>query len=132
MAPETFGTADDYFRALQSLLRRHVAPKHLALLKEHFNAPDHTITWWKLAEKVGYRNFNAVNLQYGTLAERVAGQLGLHEKPECPSGEKAWVWVLVHWADERDASGDTAFVLRPEVVEALERLGFGQKSRGGA
>jgi hypothetical protein len=38
------------------------------------------------------------------------------------AGTDRGVWVLVHWAEERDATGDTAFVLRPEVVEALKRL----------
>jgi hypothetical protein len=130
MDREEFGTADDYFRALQSVLGEHVPPKHLAMLREHFNAPDHTTTWWQLAQKVGYPNFNTVNLQYGTFAERVARQLGLSEKPPDPNGYGWWLWVLVHWADERDAGGDTAFVLRPEVVEALERLGYGQARRG--
>lgn len=125
MHPEEFGTVDDYFRALQSVLRASVSPKHRAMLREHFNAPDHTTTWWQLAEKVGYPNFNTVNLQYGKFAGRVARQLGLSEKPLDPNGYGWWLWVMVQWADERDPSGDTAFVLRPEVVEALERLGFG-------
>ena len=39
------------------------------------------------------------------------------------------VWCLVHWAGERDpSSGHTAFVLRPEVVTALERLGYKRKT----
>jgi len=122
MHPETFGTVDDYFRALQSVLREGVAPKHLAMLREHFNATNHTTTWWELARKVDYPNFNTVNLQYGKFAERVARQLGLTEKPLDPNGNEWWLWVLVHWADERDVSGNTAFVLRPEVVEALGRL----------
>jgi hypothetical protein len=119
---EAFGTADDYFRALQAVLKEHVPPKHLDMLREHFNAPDHTTTWKQLAQKVGYPDFNTVSLQYGTFAGRVAGQLGLSEKPLDPNGNGWWLWVLVHWADERDASGDTAFVLRPEVVKALERI----------
>jgi hypothetical protein len=122
--PEEFGTADDYFQALQELLGEGVSPKHLAMLKEHLHSLDHTSTWWQLADKVGYPSFNAVNLQYGKLAERVARKLGRDEKPEVPGGypDRAWVWVLVVWADQRGAGGDTAFVLRPEVVEALERL----------
>jgi hypothetical protein len=122
MHREEFGTADDYFRAFQSVLREGVPQKHLAMLREHFKAPDHTTTWWQLAEKVGYPDFNTVNLQYGTFAARVARQLGRSEKLLDPGGHRSWVWVLVHWAEERDATGDTAFVLRPEVVEALKRL----------
>jgi hypothetical protein len=116
---EQFGNADDYFRALQSVLREGIPPKHLAMLREHFKARRHTTTWRRLAEKVGYTDFYTVNLQYGTFARRVAGQLGLTEKP---LETHSWIWVLVHWARTRDATGDTAFVLRPEVVKALQRL----------
>jgi hypothetical protein len=119
--------ADDYLRALQSVLGEEVPQKHLDMLREHFNAPNHTTTWKQLADKVGYPNFNSVSLQYGKFAERVARALGLREKPLDPGGYGWWLWALVHWADERDAeSGHTAFVLRPEVVEALERMGYGQ------
>jgi hypothetical protein len=124
MGSKGFGTADDYFRALQSMLRKHVPPKHLAMLRGHFQAPDHTTTWNQLADKVGYPNFNTVNLQYGAFARRVAHQLGLSEQPATPGGNRWWLWVLVDWANEPDASGNAAFVLRPEAVSALEKLGW--------
>src|SRR5260370_19695637 len=101
MRKATFGTSDDYFQALRRVLGEAVPQKHLDMLREHLNALDHTTTWKQLAEKVGYPNFNTVNLQYGSFARRVARQLGLSEKPEThPGGERGWVWVLVHWADE--------------------------------
>jgi HNH endonuclease len=129
--PNEFGTADDYLRALQAVLREGVPEKHLDMLREHFRAPDHTTSWEQLADKVGYRRFSAVNMQYGTFAHRVASQLGQHEQPEPRPGEGFWVWVLVHWADKKDAKGHTRFILRPEVVEALKRLGWDDESMGG-
>lgn len=62
--------------------------------------------------------------EFGTLAGGVARQLGLSEKPLDPNGYAWWLWVLVHWAEKRDSNGDTAIVLRPEVITALERLAF--------
>ena len=112
-------------RAFQQVLAEGIHDKHLALLRAHFAAPEHTTTWARLAQAVGYPNGNSVNLQYGRFAERIARQLGLREKPFDPSGNAWWLWVLVCWADDGDAvNGHTAFVLRRPVVEALRRTGI--------
>jgi len=118
-----FGTTDDYFRAFKAIRAEGIADKHLAMLRAHLRAPEHTTTWARLAETVGYRNGRAVNLQYGKFAERIARQLGLSHKPPDSNGNTWWLWVLVRWANERDSSGDTAFVLRRPVVKALTRIG---------
>ena len=91
---EQFGTAEDYMRALQSALT-DAHPKHREMLLAHFNAPHHTTTWAQLAEKVGYKEGRAVNLQDGKFGERVARQLGLNDKPLDPYGNGWWVWCLV-------------------------------------
>ncbi len=119
MHEEEFGTAEDYIRAFAALLREGIAEKYVALLQAHFKAPQHTATWAQIAKAVGYANGNAVNLHYGTLASRVAHHLGVVEPPQ-----GFWLFVLVRWADERDASGHTAFVLRRPVIEALTQLGI--------
>ena len=122
---EEFGTTDDYCRAFKAIKIEGIADNHLALLKAHFNAPEHTATWEQLATAVGYDSFRAVNLQYGGFAERIARQLSLRDKPPDPNGDRWWLWVLVRWAEQRDPeSGHTAFVLRHPVVEALQRLGI--------
>lgn len=121
---EEFGTAEDYVRAFTILQREGIAKKHLALLQAHFKAPNHTTTWAQIAETVGYANGNAVNLQYGKFAERIARQLGLNDKPLDPNGNAWWLWALVRWASERDPSGHTMFVLRRPVIEALTQLGI--------
>jgi hypothetical protein len=129
MGDEDFGTAEDYLRALEATRAEAIPDNHLALLRAHFAAPDHTATWAQLASAVGYANFNAVNLQYGKLAERIARHLGLSEKPLDPNGMPWWLWALVRWADERDPeSGHTAFVLRRPAVQALQQLGLAAAS----
>ena len=119
-----FGTTDAYFRAFQALQREGIPDKHIELLQAHFNAPGHTATWAQLAAEVGYANGNAVNLQYGTLAGRVANLLGVTRRPQ-----GFWIYVLGDRPKDKDKQRDTEsgharFVLRRPVIEALTRLGI--------
>jgi hypothetical protein len=66
---------------------------------------------------VGYKNFGGINSQYGLFAKDVASKLGVAEERL-----GFWLFVLVDWADEQPTA-NTAFVLRPQVVSALKRLG---------
>ncbi len=119
MNHEEFGTSDDYIRAFGVLVAEGIPHNHLALLRAHYAAPNHTATWAQLAEAIGYANGKAVNLQYGTFAGRVAQQMGIAEVPR-----DFWLDVLAGWAEERDVvSGHTSFILRDPVIEALTRLG---------
>ncbi len=47
---DEFGNADDYFKAFQALEEngKGIHERHLALLKAHFDAPNHTATWRSL------------------------------------------------------------------------------------
>jgi hypothetical protein len=114
-----FGTAEDYTKALAAVVAEGVPEKHIELLRAHFEAPGHKRTARQLAQAVGYANYGGVNLQYGILAKRVASRLGVVEPPN-----GFWLFVLVEWASRVDPSGDTLFVLRAPVVEALKRLGY--------
>jgi len=119
MSNEQYGSAEDYYRAFAALQKEGIPENHIRLLQAHYQAPHHTATWAKLASDVGYANGNAVNLQYGSLANRVAGHLHLVEQPD-----GFWLHVLVDWAKKKDSSGHTAYVLRRPVIEALSRLGL--------
>lgn len=119
MAKKQFGTAEDYAKALASVVAEGIPEKHISLLQAHFEAPGHTLTARQLARAVGYPNYNSVNLQYGTLARRVASRLGVVEPPN-----GFWLFVLVDWANIDDPSGETLFVLRIPVVEGLKCLGY--------
>lgn len=118
MGQDQFGTVDDYFRAFEFVLHEGIPDKHLDLLRAHFDAPNHTATANELAKAVGDTSYRAVNLQYGTLAGRVAERLGIIQKPN-----GFWFSVLADW-DEEQPAGDTRFVLRKPVIEALLRLGL--------
>jgi predicted HNH restriction endonuclease len=120
-----FGTATEYVRAFEAILAERVPDQHRAMLRAHMAAPGYAVTWAGLAAAVGYSAGHTVNLQYGKLAERVARQLGMVEKPATPGGQTWWLWALVRWGPRDPESGHTVFVLRSPVVEALSRLGFG-------
>ena len=82
-----------YAAALGAVIAEGVPPKHIELLQAHFEAPRHTATVRQLAKAVGYRSYRTVNMQYGTLAHRVASRLGVVERPN-----GFWLYVAVDWA----------------------------------
>ena len=104
--------------------KKGIHEKHLALLKAHFDAANHTAIWAQLAETVGFASGKTVNRQYGRLAHRVADQIGI---PQPENG--FWLDILVHCKERDPESGHLAFVLRRPVIEALTRLGILPKSK---
>jgi hypothetical protein len=60
---DEFRTVTDYYKAFETLFKESIHEKHLALLKAHFDAPNHTATWARLAEVVGYSSGDTINLQ---------------------------------------------------------------------
>ncbi|MCB9184085.1 MAG: hypothetical protein H6591_09210 [Flavobacteriales bacterium] len=113
---ERFGDTAAYMAALRRVLDG-ATPKQLEMLLEHYRSPEHTNSWEGLAQRVGYRNRNPVQLQYGKFAERLASELGVSEKPE-----GFWLYVLAKWADEKDDIGHTRFTMRRPLVESIRAL----------
>lgn len=72
-------TKNEYRQALLKGLRDggHLrTTKYLDLLKAQYAAENHTSTATRMAEAVGYENYNAANLQYGTMAKIIADAMG--------------------------------------------------------
>ena len=122
MREDAFGSADDYYRALTNLEREGLTEKQRSLLRVHLEAPEQGITWAELAGSVGYKTGGSVNLQYGTLARRVALQLGVDLSRVSGPGLVGWLSVLIEIANYRGKDGHRVFVLRPSVVAALRRM----------
>ena len=102
-----------------------MSPKQRALLAKHFEAPAHTTTWQDLATAVCYANRNAVQLQYGALARRVASHLGISTAPRADHFVGAfWGYVLCDLSSKPGRLGHTAYTLRPEVIAVLKELGW--------
>lgn len=97
------------FRSIQGL-----TDTHIQLLRVHYHSPERTITAKRLARSVGYSSYSVANSQYGRLARLVGDQLDYHPEPE-----RLGTLVLF---DKRQ--GELHWVMRPEVAEALELLGW--------
>ncbi len=110
-------TTDDYEEAFQAL-RDKMNKSDWRLLEAHYRAPGHVMTATELANKVGFAGYRAVNLRYGLLAKKFLDFFGLSlvkyvnvnalVRLEKEKGDREWKWIL-----------------RPQVVEALSKLGFG-------
>ena len=118
-------TKKDYIGALLKLRDKGKfrTTKYLDLLRAQYSSEQHTITATRLAEAVGFENYNAANLQYGSLAHEVADILG-YQPPKRANGEPMWHWTL---SSGNEASDDTIdghyeFVMRTELVAALEEM----------
>jgi len=104
-------------RAFQTI-QAELTPKQRAMLAAHYHAPHRCITATQLAAEVGYASMGGANLQYGILARMVRDvldfptQRGLVHLYSLATFIKGKHWI---------------FVMRPEVAEALEALGWVSK-----
>lgn len=116
---------EQYKKALLSLRDKGSfrGTKYLDMLRAQYEAEGHSITATNLAKAVGFQNFNAANLQYGTMAHLIADSFS-YTPPLRKSGEPMWILTL---SEETAASASTEdahfeFVMRPELVAALEEM----------
>lgn len=118
-------SSEKYIEALLKLRdsKRLRNTKFLDMLRAQYAMPKHTITATQLAEAVGFENYNATNLQYGTLGKEISSFLA-YEPPKRKNGEPIWFWVLSsgNEASENTADGHYEFVMRPELAQALETM----------
>ena len=119
MALKTSATPDQYALVFRKLLREGIPEKHIAMIEAHVAAPARTVSWLELAAEVGYANEEAVKLQYGLFAHRVANELGILEPPD-----QFWLNVLVRWVDKRGPRKHSRYKLRPGVVEGAVAAGL--------
>lgn len=105
-------TATDYISAFRKIRR---APHHQMMLQENYYAPNKTLTAATMAKALGYYKYTAANLHYGKLACLVGEELGWNPVP------KFKLEILVDF-EKRD--GEWHWIMKPEVAEAIERLGW--------
>jgi len=108
-------TADDYVRAFEAL-RGQMSESDMRLLRAHYEAPGHVITAAELAHKIGFANYKAVNLRYGLLAKKFLEFFGL----------SLTKYMKVNALVTLEKNNDKwEWTLRPQVIEALSKIGFG-------
>lgn len=105
------------YKAALEMLEDELCDSDLKMLKIHYARPAHTLSATDMAEAMGYANYGAANLRYGRLGGRLCEQLNVSLKYKVNAlcsfvkpntqGNEYWLWVM-----------------RPEVVQALEELGW--------
>jgi hypothetical protein len=124
--PKPLATAEQFKAALRALEIVGIPHKHLDMLKAHCHAPNHTISTGQLAKEVGYPGNKTVNLQYGTLAHRVALELHHYKHPTFSTGNPHWWRTLASGNDgtSQNEDGHYEWIMRPELVQALQEMGW--------
>ena len=123
MSNTSIATTEQFKRALLALRDKGLPDAHLAMLKAQCKATGGTITSTKLAEAADYENYNAANLQYGTLAFNMAAFLS-YDPPRRADGSSMW-WTTLSYAVDGNAEPETGqfqFIMRPELMNALREM----------
>ena len=95
-------------------------------LKAHFSFPDYRASGAQLAEKVGHKGPASTRSQYGRLCHILANNFGWGDElySQCRANGYGFDWVCFLLTWEPAGKGDFYYMLRPEAVEALKRLGW--------
>lgn len=115
-------TTEEYVQALgNALLNGHA--KQRVMLAAHYKAEGHTITTVDLAKAVGYATYSPANLHYGKLGAYVRDELGL-TLDKRKEGTDILASAIAECPDKTGPEQKWRWVMRPEVVEAVELLGI--------
>ncbi|WP_201494827.1 hypothetical protein [Rubrivivax sp. A210] len=116
-------TIEQFKAALLALRDKNLPDNHLVMLKAQCQTPDATITSTKLAEAAGYKNYNAANLQYGTLGVNLSEFLS-YTPPKRKDGSFMG-WTTLSYSIDGNIEPETGhfqFIMRPELVAALKEM----------
>jgi hypothetical protein len=104
-------STEDFKRVLEQILP--LAEHHRQILQAHYTAPNYTATATELAQAVGYKNYNAVNLHYGIFVNLICDRVGVPRS-----------FDLIQTFSKREYQQDEhlQLILRPEFVKALDEL----------
>ena len=123
MEPGSIASVAQFKQALLAVRDKHLPDSHLAMLRAQCRSPGGAITSTKLAEAAGYKNYNAANLQYGTLASHIAASLGFNPEKR-PDGTPRWWTAISYLLDghSEPETGQFQFIMHPELVTALREM----------
>lgn len=117
-------TTED-FKAVFDILQidGKLTDAHKKMLCAHLCSPKQIITASKLALAAGYVNFRQANLEYGKLGRKVGERLNYF--PRIKNGRAIPTWCIATGTSKSaNPEGHYEWTLRPEVKEALEKLGW--------
>lgn len=84
-------SVDDFVELFRNAQVMHSTK--VKILKTHFQCTEHTATARQLSELLGYKNFNAVNLQYGLFVKSLALEFGISKINRILIGFSS-LWIL--------------------------------------
>ena len=105
-------SAEQYVAAFRQV--SNVSDSQIQMLRSHYHAPARTITASQMARAIGYDHYSVANSQYGRLGRLVGDQLAYN-----PMKERLGTLVTFE-----KRQGEWHWLMRPEVVQALEILGW--------
>lgn len=116
-------SSDDYYDAIVTL-GKSITPLHRRMLVAHAEAPDCILSVRQIAAAGGYENTSITYSQYGRLGHLIAESLGVTEK---------WkVWTHFIGYGFRTDTNELVWEMHPELVEALVKLNWAQRSTSGS
>ena len=111
-------SVSEYVRAFRAIESR-ITPKQLKMLLFQHRAPARVVSATRLAQEADFEGHSGANLQYGLLASELLRHLGIELPETVKSG------ILVDFVNPEFAGNqEWLWVMRPNVAEALEQLGW--------
>jgi hypothetical protein len=121
-----FPSSKQYQLAFQ-VIEAKMSPGHRAMLEVLYQASDHPLTTGQLASAARYKGWQGACLQFGLLARSLCEALSFEPPQKYRDGSPIWSFVLA--ADpETPTAKYWQWTMRPEVVQALTRLNWFDKS----
>lgn len=105
-------TATQYVAAFRAV--RNISDAQIEMIRLHYHSPQHTITAKTMASAQGYNHHSAANSIYGRLGRLVGEALDYN-----PTKERLGTLVTFE-----KRNGEWHWIMRPEVVDALNELGW--------
>lgn len=95
------------------------------MLRALYEAPNQTLTASQIATAAGYTRYMTVNERFGKFARMIAEDLG-YEPATRADGTPMWTTTIAIEGepDENAGVADWRWKLRPQVKEAVDRLGW--------
>jgi len=120
---KAIATPEQFKKALLVLRDKSLPESHFAMLRAQCGAPGSAITATQLAAAAKYENYNAANLQYGTLGFNLASVLGFVPDLKHADGSPCW-WTVLSYAEkgQGEGTGHFQFIMRPELAHALREM----------
>lgn len=90
--------------------------RQLDFLRDYVKAPGRALTARRLAQSVGYKSHDGINLQYGLLARRIGDALGRNDEG---------IGLLVDLVRPKSVTNaEWIMVMHPQFADALKLAGW--------